>query len=363
MYQVLKIAVGGIVIHQLTKTKPLKINNMANCNKLFLNFNEKLEVTPSKVEKIKTARENIKTKIIEHFKEKSKYNFKGTWIQGSYKMGTMIRTKDDTCDLDLGVYFDEVDPDVTASTVMDQVYKAVENITSTTTSKKGKCIRVIYKGDFHIDLPVYHFNKDEHSHPNLATSNNGWNESDPKDFYIWFNNHPNLRQLKRLVRYLKAWSDNTKGKFPSGLAFSIWAVEHLKSNDRDDIALYEVIKKIKDQIDSTWFLEMPVTPYDDVCRKLTTDQKSNFLDAIADFIDDAKKAIESDNQLESSKLWRKYLGDRFPEGEDEDIDAKEAALRAISKSVLSGTAYSQKSGLISENSEGVKHKPHTNYGG
>lgn len=336
---------------------------MANCNKLFLDFNGELKVSASKIEKIKTARESIKTKITKYFEEKSKYDFTGTWIQGSYKMGTMIRTNDDTCDLDLGVYFKEVDAEVTAATVMDQVYKAVENVTSAKPSKKGKCIRVIYKGDFHIDLPVYHFNKKEHNHPNLATRNNGWEESDPKDFYIWFNGYSNLRQLKRIVRYLKAWSDNKKGKFPSGLAFSIWALDHLESNERDDVALYEVLKKIKDHIDSSWYLEMPVTPYDDVCKKLTNEQKSNFSDAITDFIDDAKDAIESDNQLEASKLWRKYLGNRFPMGEDEDTDAKEAALREISKSVLSGTAYSQKSGEISENSEGVKHKPHTNFGG
>ena len=363
LFQALKIAAGGIIIHQLTKEKPLKPNKMANCTKLFLYFNKKLDVTSSKVEKIKTARGNIKNKIEAHFENKPKYNFKGTWTQGSYKMGSMIRTKDDTCDLDLGVYFKEVDEDVTSATVMDQVFKAVEEVTSTTPSKKEKCIRVIYKGDFHIDLPVYHFDKDEHDHPNLATRSNGWNESDPKDFYIWFNDHTNLRQLKRIVRYLKAWSDNKKGKFPSGLAFSIWAVQHLKSNERDDIALYEVLKKIKDHIDSTWYLEMPVTPYDDVCKKLTNEQKSNFSDAIEDFIDDAKDAIESDNQLEASKLWQKYFGDRFDLGADEDTDAKEAALRLTSNSILSGSAYAQKSGSITEDASGVKHKPHTNYGG
>lgn len=363
MYQVLKIATGGIIIHQLTKEKPLKPNKMSNCTKLFLDFNKELEVTSSKIQKIKTARDNIRNKLVAHFENKSKYNFKGTWIQGSYKMGTMIRTKDDTCDLDLGVYFDEVDKDVTSATVMDQVFKAVEDVTSTTPSKKEKCIRVIYKSDFHIDLPVYHFNKEDHAHPNLATRNNEWEESDPKDFYVWFNNHSNLRQLKRIVRYLKAWSDKKEGKFPSGLAFSIWSVDHLESNDRDDVALYEVLKKIKNHIESSWCLEMPVSPYDDVCKKLTNEQQSNFSEAISDFIEDAKKAIEAENQLKASEIWKKYFGENFPDGEDEDTDAKEAALRSISKSVLSGSAYTQKSGVISKDSDGVKHKPHTNYGG
>ena len=41
----------------------------------------------------------------------------------------------------------------------------------------------------------------------------------------------------------------------------------------------------------------------------------------------------------------------------------EAALKAISKKVLSGAAYTQSSGNLTEESTGVKNKPHTNYGG
>ncbi|WP_175455589.1 CBASS cGAMP synthase [Winogradskyella thalassocola] len=363
--QVLKVVVGGMIIHQLTKNEHLKINDMANCNKLFLDYNNKLKLTSSKIKRMKTARENIKTKITEYFKDKSKYSFTGTWIQGSYKMDTIIRTDDDTCDMDLGVYFKMVDSEVTAATVMDQVFKAVEDITTTTPSKKSKCIRVVYKGDFHIDIPVYHYNTNEHSHPRLATRYNGWEESDPKDFYDWFNNQSSddLPQLKRIIKYLKAWSDNKKGKFPSGLAFSIWAVSLLNINERDDIALYELLKKIRDDISYSWSLKMPVTPFDDVCKKLTYEQKSNFKDALEAFIKDAKDAIESKNQLAASTLWQNHLGNRFPEGADEDTDAKEADLKTISEKVLSSTAYTQSSGAITSQTTGVKNKRHTSYGG
>ena len=337
---------------------------MANCNKLFLDFNDELKLTSSKIARMKTARENIKTKITEYFKGKSKYSFKGTWIQGSYKMDTIIRTNDDTCDMDLGVYFKTVDSEITAATVMDHVFKAVENITITTPSKKSKCIRVIYKDDFHIDIPVYHYNTNEHSHPRLATRYNGWEESDPKDFYDWFNNEStDLPQLKRVIKYLKAWSDHKKGKFPTGLAFTIWSVKNLEVNERDDVALYELLKKIQNDIRYSWYLKMPVTPFDDVCKKLTDEQKSNFKDALDAFVNDAKDAIDSKNQLAASKLWQNHLGNRFPKGADEDTDAKEAALKAISERVLAGAAYTQRSGELTTDATGVKNKPHTNYGG
>lgn len=364
MFQALKVLVGGAIIHQLTKSKSLKINDMANCNKLFLDFNNNLKLTSSKIESMKTARENIKTKIEEFFKDNSKYSFKGTWIQGSYKMDTVIRTSDDTCDIDLGVYFKSVDSEVTAATVKDQIFKAVKDVTTTTPSKKSKCIRVFYKKDFHIDIPVYHYDPEIHSHPKLATRYNGWEESDPKDFYDWFNKKSaDLPQLKRVVKYLKAWSDNKKGKFPSGLAFTIWAVNYIEVGERDDIVLYNLLNKIKEHISNSWYLEMPVTPYDDVCKKLSDDQKSNFEDALDNFIEEAKEAIESDNQLTASKLWKNHLGNKFPEGADEDVDAKEAVLKSISEQVLAGNAYSQSSGNLTTDSRGVKNKPHTNYGG
>lgn len=336
---------------------------MANCNKLFLDFNDELKITSSKIEKMKKARENIKNKIIDHFKQKTKYDFIGTYMQGSYRTKTVIRTKDDVCDLDLGIYFKKIDTEVSTAAVLDQVYKAVEDVTSIQPSKKSKCVRVYYKGDFHIDLPVYHFNKEEHDHPQLANRYNGWEESDPKDFTKWFNKHENLKQLKRITRYLKAWSNNTEGKYPSGLAFTIWTCNKLTTNERDDIALYELLKEIKSSIESSWYVEMPVVPYDDVCSKLTDQQKDNFLDAISDFIEDADRALKSKNQLEASEIWQKYFGDRFPDGADEDIDAKEVALNRIAANIMSSTAYTQKDGSITENVDGVKNKPHRNFGG
>ena len=61
-------------------------------------------------------------------------------------------------------------------------------------------------------------------------------------------------------------------------------------------------------------------------------------------------------------LLHHHFGDKFPLGADEDVDAKEKALRAQSASILSGSAFTKRDGTISE-SGSVKNKPHTNYGG
>lgn len=67
------------------------------------------------------------------------------YIQGSYKMGTTIRTKDDTCDLDDGVYFENNPEDVDCKTLQSWVKDAVDGITDSTATHKKNVITVDYK--------------------------------------------------------------------------------------------------------------------------------------------------------------------------------------------------------------------------
>jgi len=53
----------------------------------------------------------------------------------------------------------------------------------------------------------------------------------------------------------------------------------------------------------------------------------------------------------------------YQNNHEHEKSAKEQALRNISKSILGGAAYSDRSGAISRDQSGVKHKAHTNYGG
>lgn len=76
---------------------------MANCNKLFHDFNKELNLTDSKKDSLRTSRDNIREAIEHHFKEEHPEYVPHFWIQGSYKMNTVIRYKDDTCDVDDGV--------------------------------------------------------------------------------------------------------------------------------------------------------------------------------------------------------------------------------------------------------------------
>lgn len=336
---------------------------MANCNKLFLEYDKSLEISTEKKNRLKDSKEALRKRIRKYFKDNHPAYKPTFYIQGSYKMKTTILTKDDECDLDDGVYFRR-DFGVNGTTLQTWMWNAVDGATSTTPQHRKKCVRVIYKADYHIDFPVYYFPEDE-DNPWLAVKNKDLEESDPKEVVDWYKKQKDENgQLHRMVKYLKGWGDNKRNKMPSGLAMTILVAENIKFDGRDDVALKNTLIGIQSTLEDAFECIVPATPNDDLFENYDATRKKNFLDNLDDFIKDAKEAVDNEsNQLKASKLWRKHLGDKFPMGADEDVDAKESALRSISANILAGTAYTQRDNSISDSISKMKNQPHHNYGG
>lgn len=298
---------------------------MANCHKLFLEYNSNLNITKSKNENLITSRDSLRERIKKYFKENHPDYNPEFFIQGSYKMNTLIRTKDDTCDLDDGVHF-RCNPDVSPTTLQNWVYNAVEGHTSGGQEHRKKCIRVIYSNDYHIDLPIYKQHEDD-EYPFLAIKQKEWDEeeSNPKGFIEWFNEQK-TKQMVRLTKFLKAWGDKEQNKMPSGLAMTLFAEKYIVEDERDDIALKNSLIELKDGLMDKWEALMPTKPEDDIIAKHDKDFQDNFFDSLNTFIEDAEKAIKEDSQLKASKLWRKHLGNRFPLGDDDNSSNKKAIL-------------------------------------
>lgn len=293
---------------------------MANCNNLFRKFDNNLIITKTKRDSLVTSKDNLRTKIKKYFVEKHP-NYKPTfYIQGSYKMNTQIRTKDDTCDLDDGVYFKENPDNVTSTTLQQWVKEAVDGVVDTTPSHRKKCITVDYKAGYNIDLPVFLFDNRKNAHPKLAVKDRDWQEDDPKEFYIHFNEQKDDNgQLVRMVKYLKAWCDYKREIMPSGLTMTVMAMKNFQSNDRDDIAFKFLLIEIEKKLKANFKCKMPTTPQDDLFVDYNQIRKDNFMDNLAAFIKDARKAVDEEkNQLKASQLWQKHFGDTyFPDGKDE----------------------------------------------
>lgn len=307
------------------------------------------------------SKNNIRNKIKVYFKDNHPEYVPKFFIQGSRKLGTLIRTKDDTCDLDDGIYF-EREIGVTGNTLQSWVYEAVKDITNADVNHKAKCIRVNYAGDYHIDLPIYYFPEDE-DHPLLAVKVSDFEKSDPKEFIEWYLENK-CDQLTRIIKYLKAWGDKVRNKMPSGLAFTVLAEKNFVENERDDISLYKTLKAIRRDLIISFKCVMPTTPYDDLFEDYDQTRKDKFFNRLDGFIEDARIAIyKEDNLLKASKKWKKHLGQRFPEGLDENVDKAEEALLQSASKILAGTAGVDRLGRIKSKKEvDVHNKPHRFYG-
>lgn len=319
---------------------------MAQCNDLFLRLDEEVKLKPKKKETLRTSRNALRTKIQNYFKDTLKVSQPKFWGQGSYMMNTTLVPIEGEYDIDDGVYLmhlaetsEESWP--ATSTVHNWVKKAVDGHTNTPPVNKNTCVRVIYKDDYHIDFPIY-IKSNDADHPKLAHLSEGWIDSDPKELTNWFNDEVKDKgdQLKRIVRYLKAWKDYKKGnnKFPSGMVLTILAANHFASGyeEDDDSALIATIQNIYDELDSSFSLKRPVFPNEELLDGWSESSIESFMTKLSDFLGKGQTALEEDDKTKASEKWIKVFGDRFPKYNppEESGETKGYAIKTSQPAVL-----------------------------
>lgn len=286
---------------------------MNDINKRFLVFHQKISIPPAKITELKKSKQALKQRIIDFFKDKKEVTTPTFRIQGSYKMKTMVLDKSGTYDVDLGVYFSQK-PTVKPEILQKWVLQAVKNHTSDPPQHREKCIRVIYRRKFHIDLPIYYQTKNDR-HPFLATKS-GWEKSNPEELCRWFDcQKEETGQLLRLVKYFKVWGKQRKKKMPSGIALTVLVAKHYKKSKYDDLAFYYTINAICDELTLYPSLPLevinPMVPHDNLLGQLDANQQANFLTALKVLEKTAEEAIGHKSTAKSLNLWRQQLGADF----------------------------------------------------
>lgn len=291
---------------------------MADCHKLFRKYLSDISLDSEKEKKMRTSRDKLRQRIRDWFKANQPEYKPFFFVQGSSKMKTAIKTKDNICDLDDGVYFFRT-PDHKAETIQGWVRQAVDGYTSKAAEHRKKCIRTTFVGDYEIDHPVY-YKDDDNDEYQIAIKGEGWRDDDPKGMISWFNDKKKTdARITNVVKYLKAWCDYKRNKMPSGLTMTILAsnaLDNIVLNDRDDISTRDILNEMKKTLDSYFECLVPVAPEDDLFGDYDSNRKNNFKTALNEFLTDANLALREENQLKASKLWQKHLGTRFPDGED-----------------------------------------------
>ncbi|MFG1735159.1 CBASS cGAMP synthase [Paenibacillus sp. 843] len=303
---------------------------MSDCHDLFISFHDHIYLSQDEKNQLRKSRNALRQKIRKHFTETLGFKEPLFYGQGSYSMNTTIVPINGEFDIDDGVYLEHLkDKDEddwnSPSKVHQWIVDAVDGHTDTPPEDKLTCVRVIYKNEYHIDFPIYVKRKDEH--PKLAHRSKGWIDSDPKLLTEWFNGEVSDKgnQLKRIVRYLKAWKDKKEGevKMPSGMFLTILAANDFEANERDDIALVETAKRIYDTLNDDYKLVRPVFPGEDLFEDWSVTRRDNFLNKLNDLIQKGNAAVAHSKKSESSEKWIKVFGDRFPEYDGDDTDSEQ----------------------------------------
>lgn len=290
---------------------------MANMNELFLTFDEKIKLTTAKSNSLKTSRNSLRKDIKSWFEDNDKSKPSFCW-QGSFAMKTTINpTGENDYDMDDGVYLNGYSSDQdtwpATSTAHRWIKEATDDRTEQDSIDKNTCVRVVYANNYHIDLPIY-IMKDEVAF--LAHKSKGWTESDPKAFKDWFLNKvsSNGEQLRRIVRYLKAWKDY-KSLPLKGIELTILACENIDCfENRDDKALKNTITNIVSKLEDKYTCKKPVIPNEDLFEEHSETKQNEIISAFKSLKKALEEAIAERDEKKASEKLILFFGSRFPKG-------------------------------------------------
>ena len=296
--------------------------------------------------------------LAEHLKVslKAKHGYAiSTWLQGSYKYGTLIKPvhPGEEYDVDLGVYFgwgkgENIEP--TADQLRRWVQQELvdyqrqcEDMRSVAEPPKERCSRASFVHQFHIDTPVYHLNSDTDK-GRLACLTKGWEASDPKAFYKWFRDArtgDEREQLRRLIRYLKAWAalsfDDIPDSRPSSIFLTVLATEaygdiglSLLFGVADDDALISIIKTMHDRLSRDRRVQNPATKADEDLNRMSVEAWAAFLPRLDALLDIAQRAEEADGEPAAALIWTEAFSFLMPLPEVDEVDVvDERTARAL----------------------------------
>ncbi len=249
-----------------------------------------------------------------------------TWLQGSYKLHTLIRplSKQDY-DVDVGVYFEwgnSSDVRLMPSELRDVLQQSLldfamndEHVERVEDPAKDRCSRAYYEKQLHIDLPGYHFSTDT-GETRLATLVGAWEVSDPEKMVDWFQERldgDERAQARRVVRYLKAWAslrfEDDRDAQPSSLMLTVLTANAFADlaqglNVDDDDALQIVIEEVFDRLSASSVVENPVdSDQDKNLNRLGEDEFARFMDALERLRDIARDAVQAENEPDAAAIW------------------------------------------------------------
>lgn len=273
-----------------------------------------------------------------------------TWLQGSYKYGTLIKPvhKGEEYDVDVGIYFswDPKETEVTPTAQQLRTWvqqelieykKGVAALKEVVEPPKERCSRAVYEQQFHIDTPTYHLNPATDVR-RLACLSGAWEDSDPKQLYKWFRDvvgSDNREQLRRLVRYLKGWAavafEDAPEARPSSILLTVTAAEAFSQmwgarllGIADDDGLIAIVGKLYERLTVDRNVRNPVDSDEDLNRIPATSWDA-FLTRLAVLNDAAQAADVAEDEASAAFAWEGAFSFLMPLPETDEVEVVDPA--------------------------------------
>lgn len=246
-------------------------------------------------------------------------------MQGSYAMNTMVQTDVDMSDIDDAVVFEKselVGPRGSEYTALEarNFVKAMltDNKFSNEPELHTNCVRICYKDEGVIDVPVYRRTKKSDNVFEFELASSEWIKADPNATVHWFKEQVAScgEQLRRMVKLVKAWSKSRSSwNMPSGYFLTILVWEAYSSinvdNERDDQTMYKVLRKLQTRLVGSLVLSDPKSG--NTVTKTKSEAKMVFLlEQLPSAIEKLERFSEQDcTEVDAMKVYDDLFNTKF----------------------------------------------------
>ena len=338
---------------------------MYDCDKDIRAFHrDEVTLPQTEQDSMRSRRDSNRTRLRNGLKKAEKPAPLEFVKQGSYAMKTMLRHPDNDYDIDDGVYFKKSDlvGDRGAEMTSLQTRQMVRDAVNDSSFKRapevrGNCVRIFYEKGYHVDVPVYRKVEDDGTTVYELASSSEWKRSDARDVTAWFDDarkkSTDSGQLRRLVREIKKYARSRtswSGSILSGFGITALVIECQRIDAREDRALHDTMKAIRDRLNGNLTVAHPVTPNDTITNG-SDDPKARMLrDKLSQALDWLAPLFDADcSRKDALACWdNTYNTTYFSErGEDEARAATSYAAPVATSAALIGLESQTSAAVVS----------------
>lgn len=294
---------------------------MANLSDEFEIFLERITPPACAQTALELARNAIRERIRTYFRQTLNARVPKFWSQGAFAVDTTVNPIEGEHHIEDGVYLQNLDKQNMANwpsgdVVHGWIADAVQGRAVPSQAGSPEIVRIRSAKQYCLDLHCY---ADLYgSYFRAIKGSAAWSGLRPLAATGWFRSYVHQRgdQLRRIVRYLIAWAEyqsKSRGLMPDRLILTVLATYNFQRDNRDDQSFARTLMSIANYVHSIVYILNPVNIREELSARLTEAQKASFQEAVEDAANMANAALIIDNAHRASKLWRRQLGNRFPQ--------------------------------------------------